>query len=528
MSRLSNPTTVVSAMESLRADFAAAKSSRYRRSRSVPGMGAGADYHVRSDADYLRMMEIARDMDRNDIAIGRLLDVAALNTLQQGIRPEFDTGDVETDALVKQDWEAWADTPECTLDGAMNYSELEALCFRSMLLDGGCYPILTESDGRPRIQTMEAHRLRTPQRTVRNIKLGVQTDSLGRVTHYWFTKVDIDGRTPVKVGDMRQVAATDEDGLARVLPIIKRKRVSQTVGITALAPMIETAAQFEDIQFSKLVQSQIASCLTFIEKVPAEYAGRPEPTQTGPRTLETQSDGSTRVVDGLSPGLMLRTPPGGEIQGFSPGIPNPEYFPHVRLTLTLLTINMGVPLCIFMLDGSETNFSGWRGAIDQARIGWRQNQRLMVARFHEPIWKWWVRYFIAERAEILGKRLEQLKPPEQWARFNPPGYPYIQPVEDAKAFALRIQTNQSSLRREHAQIGSKWDDVSQELVDDRGDLIVKAIIRADEINAKYKNAGVSWRELAGVEVKPLDTAALLADDPNDKQAKTNGGPNERT
>jgi len=35
--------------------------------------------------------------------------------------------------------------------------------------------------------------------------------------------------------------------------------------------------------------------------------------------------------------------------------------------LGILAVNLDLPLCVFLLDASETNYSGFRGAIDQAR-----------------------------------------------------------------------------------------------------------------------------------------------------------------
>lgn len=507
MNRYGRRQSVVTEFGVLRCDYSAAKSSRFRRVRAgLPALGAGADYHYRSDADYLRMMEMARDMDRNDVVIGRVIDAAVINTQQGGIRPDIDTGDLKLDDDLRQGFDAWADGTDCSVDRACNYQEMSDLCLRGMLTDGDILHFPTRLDGRPCIQIMEAHRLRTPQRTSRNIKLGVQKDEHGRPVRYWFTREDVDGLTPVKIGDMVSIDALDAEGRPLVHHVVRRKRASQTRGVTALAPIIETAGQFEDLQFAKLVQAQLVSCLTFKRTRSPDFVGSPLPAATGERSTERLADGSTRTVDAIAPGMEWDLAPGEDVEALQAGVPNAEYFPHVRLVLTLMSVNLGVPLCILMLDGSETNFSGWRGAVDQARIGWRKNQEIIISRFHRPVWSFWVRDFIASSPDVRGALARSGMPidVDRWASFNPPGYPYIQPVDDARAFALRIQSNQNSLRREHADKGSDWDAVSQELVDDRGDLIEKAIRRADEINRKYPGAGVTWRELAGAEVKPLD------------------------
>ena len=52
---------------------------------------------------------------------------------------------------------------------------------------------------------------------------------------------------------------------------------------------------------------------------------------------------------------------------------------------------MLLPLCVFLLDASETNYSGFRGAIDQARQRWREVQSWMMTSFHGPVYEWKVR-----------------------------------------------------------------------------------------------------------------------------------------
>ncbi len=80
------PENLPEAHEQLRQDYAAAKMNRFRRLRTgmLTTIGSGADYHYRIQSDYLRMMEYARDMDRNDAVIGQGIDRAVDNSIQGG------------------------------------------------------------------------------------------------------------------------------------------------------------------------------------------------------------------------------------------------------------------------------------------------------------------------------------------------------------------------------------------------------------------------------------------------------------
>ena len=61
------------------------------------------------------------------------------------------------------------------------------------------------------------------------------------------------------------------------------------------------------------------------------------------------------------------------------------------MLLGILAVNLDLPLCVFLLDASETNYSGFRGAIDQARHRWREIQSWMMGSFHGPVYEWKVR-----------------------------------------------------------------------------------------------------------------------------------------
>ena len=74
--------------------------------------------------------------------------------------------------------------------------------------------------------------------------------------------------------------------------------------------------------------------------------------------------------------------------------------------LGILAVNLDLPLCVFLLDASETNYSGFRGAIDQARQRWREIQSWMMGSFHRPVYEWKVRQW-AVTDSALRKAVER-------------------------------------------------------------------------------------------------------------------------
>ena len=501
-------------MEGLRADYDAARESRFRRRRTgIAPMGSGADYHVRDESRYLKVMEYARDMYRNDCVVGQIVDRATVNTIQDGITPDPQTGDDMVDANLKARWVEWTEDPEqCDVAGEMTFCDMEHVVNTQTTVDGDIVALAVQDGGVGKLQLIEAHRIRTPQGIKKDVALGVKLSSTRRRIEYYVTEDDLDPMSAApKLGSMRTIPVRDADGHRQLFHIYHPKRASQTRGVTAFAPIFDLVGMHDDIEFATLVQRQIVSCFAIFRERQLEFSSG-APAKQGSQTTETLTDGTTRIIEGIGPGMQISGAPGEKLSGFAPNIPNQEFFPHVRLILTLIGINLGEPLVMVLMDASETNFSGWRGAIEQARMGFRSNQKMRVGRFNCPVWKWKVREWMgsdpALRAFALRtspSNIDLDRSPIFWHRWNPPNWTYIEPKTDAEADALRLEKRLTSYRRLQAERGRDGEEVQDEIIADNGRLVAGAIAKAKELNAGNPEAQVDWREL--VNYSPAGRAA---------------------
>jgi lambda family phage portal protein len=482
----------------MKADYSAAKLSRFRRVRTgIYSAGSSADYHYRSDADYLRIIEYARDMDRNDAVIGQMVDRAVLNTVQNGLVPDPQTGDVELNTALLKRFTSWAkDKLQCDLAGVLTFAAMQEQVLRAMLIDGDIFALPTDTGA---LELVESHRCRTPTNTTRNVVHGIMLDAHRRRLEFWFTKDDIDPNMSLsRVSDVQAYQAFDSEGWPAVFHVFNPKRVSQTRGVSALAPVFDVAGMFEDIQFAKLVQQQVVSCFAIIRQLSPDSTDVQSP-RLGDQELDTYSDGVRKLVEQIAPGMELTGNPGETISGFSPQVPNPGAMEHFRLMLTLLGINLGLPLVMVTMDASDTNFSGWRGAVDQARMGFKRNQAWLIDNFLTPVYRWKVRQWTDPnsgdpRLIAAAKKLIQSGGDLYAHAWSTPKWPYIQPLQDAQADALRVEKRQISPRRQLAERGLDIDDIRVETIADNGDWIVDAINKAKQIE-KETGVTVDWHEL---------------------------------
>lgn len=476
-----------------RADYEMSRPNRFVRQRSgFASQGSGHDYHYRNEWAYYRDIEKARDMDRNDSIVGQIVDRAVANIVQDGFSLDPKTGDKKLDSDLWARWQAWASSADaCEITGELTWHDLERLACRSYLVDGDIVGLACYEGC---LQMVEAHAVRGGPRE--NTVLGVEKNETGRRQWYW---VSYDPIEPWQQGAASRpaepVPVRDEHGKRLVFHVYNPKRVSQTRGVTAFAPIFATVGMFEDIQFAKLVQQQIVSCFAIFRQRAPTAPNLPTTTPGyGSATTETTSSHETRYIENISPGMEIIGDYGETLNGFSPNVPNSEYFNHVKLTLQIIGVNLGLPLCLVLMDGSETNFSGWRGAVDEARKGFRANQRNLIDRFHTPVYQWKVWQWLSEDPALRAayEKRGQALFAHKW---NAPRWGYIDPVGDAQGAALRLQNGLTSPRRLHAESGHDWEEVADEAIADNAYAIRQAIKLAERLNKGNSSAPIHWREL---------------------------------
>lgn len=492
---------LVEYFDGMKADYSAAKASRYKKIRTgIAPSGSHGDYHYRNERDFLKILEYARDMERNDGLIGAMLTQAATVTLLEGIEVQPTTGLAKLDKALGEEWDGWAlDAERCDVAGERNFYEMQFYAFRQMLLDGDIVALLRD-DGK--LQHIEAHRVRTPNNTRKNVVHGVLLDQDRKRLEYWICREDLDPSQTLQSADgITARPVRDADGERVLAHLYNSKRFSQTRGVSALAPVFDFAGFADDLQFAKLVQQQVASCFAIFRERTADYDGLDDEDgadQTGERSSTRRRDGSTETVDNIAPGMQVVGARGEKLSGFSSNVPNAEFFEQLKITLQQISVNLGLPLAYVLLDGSETNFSGWRGATEVAKMGWRRNQQEICAHYICPIYRWRVRWAIASDPAIAKLAAQCVRAGGDPFAHRPhcPTWPYMQPVQDRAADLLELGNSLVSPRAYYLARNLDPDQVVAETIDFNEKAIRAAMEKAAKLAADFPDVpGPTWRDL---------------------------------
>ncbi|MGD9632550.1 MAG: phage portal protein [Pirellulales bacterium] len=527
-----------------RSDYEMANRSKAqsRSRRGVPSQGAGADYHYRNDSDWLWMYELAWEIYRNHLVVGSIVDRAVEYMLQDGFSYDPDTGDRKVDRDLKDWWdEECYEEEHCDPAGEDTFIDQTEIVLRSALVGGDMLgrPI---DDAYGSVGLVEGHMCRSPSRSAvpdSKVVLGIQFDRLTRRRqNFWlldepisqFDTISTKTVTPTPAYYYDELTQRDERNMFHVR---FAKRSTQTRGVTAFSPLFTPADYLNDIEYLELVHKRAASLFAWVRSrserfdpkyLAAELALGKDVTDEKARDAV---EASHRQFKEVAPGTELVALPGETIEMSSANIPNPEHFPFVKMLLTYIGINLGMPLVMVLMDASETNYSGIRGAIDMARNGFRRNQRRLMTRWHCPVNRWKILKY-AERDRYIRALVEKslrrdsqesvakydpekdLERKERRRQFNifrhwwnPPSWPYIDPPKDAAADLIRETSMQSSPRRVRHERGLEWNQIVRETVADRALAIRTALKAAKKINTEFKLEGgdvVRWRDLAPLPV----------------------------
>lgn len=510
------PDQAAVAVHSARIGYEAALPSRYRApTPHISSTGESGDYYLGSDYDRIRLTEQARDVARNDPIVRSAITRLRSQVIGDGFTLDPGTGSEALDQVIVQKWHEYSDDP-ARIDASErhNLTSIAGMCLRAMFVDGDIFAHPVRSGA---IQLIEAHRVRKPASSRRKGMIhGILVNRYRAPRELWVTQEsDTAKGSELRVRDMTKIP-WQRNGVLNVMHIVDPDRVSQTRGVSPIAAVMNDVNYRKDIDFAQLLQQFMQSCAVLIRQQP-DRMGDPNDTSTAPATGETETvsrrDGGQDTYMEMAPGLEIMGMPGEQITLATPNIPSTNAMQQLENTTQRIGLMFSMPLILLMMDASETNFSGWRGAVDVARREFRTLQGILRDRLYRPTYHHFLRMLAAndeDYQEALSNAARELDGNvllnrEKWGR---PRWPYVEPLKDTQARIAQAVGNITSMRRLLWEDGAEWNVVANEIVDDRALLIEAAIARANEINQRHPEARLRWEVLAGLEGSPAIVEAM--------------------
>lgn len=488
--------------------------------RAQPGAtarGGSADSHIRTDLSALRAQ--SQEFDRDNSIYRGVLSRAVDNILGDGFTLQARTDNRRLNEKIEKTlWPRFAASPE--VRGLLDWSQLERVVLRSVLVDGDIGAVLTNEG---LVQLVESEQITTGWGGSRanNTEQGVELDPVGRPVAYHVAEYDAQGGS-VRSTRSRRIPAEWFIFLASL------DRPSQTRGVppcTACFPMLH---RIDDVCNSEAAAWQLLSRMAVAYSVerPADMAM----SMTTAREDENTDDAASRYTV-LDDAMLFFGKTGESVKGIDRNLPGANFPASVTMFLRLLGLPLGMPLELILLDWSKTNYSSARAALEQAFRMFKCWQKLLRRCFHAKVYRWLIASWSAtgDLSESEASREDIFA--HEWIC---PSFPWIDQLKEAQAWGARIDRGLTT----YGEAAKSLDRDRGELVEARKIEVLEAIAAADEINAQHPAAKVDWRMFAGLEpaigavmsaaipgsatVDPVGPDESAVDSRNDDEEKTDG------
>jgi lambda family phage portal protein len=439
---------------------------------------APADVDLLPDQDLL--VARSRDLDRNNGVAAGSFQTLQDNTVGVGLRlacwPDYRAlgKDIQwaedwsrtTESL----WKSWAECTWCDAANRLTFSSLTQLVFRSALENGEALALplwleRPETPFRTCIQLVDSDRLSNPymQVSTMNLRGGVELDTYGRPLAYYIRKMSdwmglMGMFMPLLSLEWERVPAETPWGRKRVLHVLAQERPDQTRGKPILAPVIEQFRMLDSYQRTELQSAIVNSIVAGMIETPLDPAGITELMGGDPnKYLATKSE--YRIQ--LEGGTLIPLYPGDKLTPFTPARPAPQFSQFVEAVVRQIGTAVGLPYELLMKDFSKTNYSSARASLLEA---WRFfiNRRTWLATYWAgPVYRLWLEEAVnAGMIEAPGF-YENLHYYSR-AKWIGPGRGWVDPVKEAQAAQLRMDSMISTLEMECAEQGLDWNEVIEQ------------------------------------------------------------------
>lgn len=469
--------------------------SHYGASRTKPSVSAWYSASKSPAEDITSNLELLRERSRDLYAgggpLGRgAIDRIVLNSVGAGLTLNCRIS-AETLGLTEQqaaEWEEnterefafWAESKNCDITRSMNFYELQALCFKSVLLNGDALVMLPMRTTKNfpydlRIALIEGDRLTDPPLRVFDAMIdgGVEFDLDGKPVAYHIANhhplSELSGLPRLEY--VRVPAFGSKTGRRNVLHLLPLERIGQHRGVPFLAPVIETLKQLGRYSDAELMAAVIGGIFAIFfehgvdDDDSSDFVG--EESMASDLGLREQREEELKAWrEGLSTvgvndmyGMIADLPERTRAKSVSPSRPNTAFDAFVLSLVRQIGSALGIPAEVLLLN-FEASYSASRGALLEAWKLFNYWRTWWVTNFCQPIYEEWLNEAVLRGRVKAPGFLDDpmIRYAYSWADWTGPSQGQLDPVKEVEAAVLRVENGFSTRQRETAELtGGDWE-----------------------------------------------------------------------
>jgi lambda family phage portal protein len=484
-----------------------------RRTGAWPTMPESSAHEQRFALRQLRGR--SRHLVNNNEYAARFVDlcgqnIVGANGVQMEAKGKGSDGkqDDENNAKIEEAWEAWGRKGVCTVDGMLSWEDAQQVIVECVARDGEVMvkPVVGTAAGNKfgfAIQIIEADYLdelfyETSDISGAGVFMGVEVDRTGRVVAYYLLNYN-----PADYGYSGSANRT------RMTPdqlwhIYVPKRGHQRRGVPWMSASMLSLYQLGDFKESELTATRVAAAKMGFFEQSGEGAA--------PMGSDDEDDTDSPIMD-VEPGTFERLPLGWKVSTVDWHHPNVAFDAFVKSCLRGSAVGVGVGYNELAGDLENVNYSSLREGRLSAIELWRRRQRWFRDWVCQPVFSRWLDMAIVTGAlGIPARKADAFRYPRWVAR----GWDWIDPQKEAEANRVDLALGLTTRTRILAEQGDDFEDVIEELAEERGRMIALGLNPDVTLPGKSSSPGVD----AGA---PTDEPDVVETAPAEQQpAKPNG------
>lgn len=438
--------------QGLRQFYSAAKTGRAADGWTT--VAAGAETTNRGSRDIIRAR--ARDLERNSDVMGGLIHPIVSNVVGSGYQLQAKvlradgSEDESFNTQVEEKWKKWCRPQSCDIRGLHSLSEMLELIVRRRLVDGGVLVLKISGKNRFCLQVVEVDRLDTSvtaftppgAETPNRVEGGIEVDAYSRPVAY-----HLRGNTDTADMGSRRVPAKD----VIYLPVLTRAEQ-----VREMSPLCSSLSRIDDINefiAAALRKEQVLSYLGVFVKnsVPGGSFGRGFAPAGGPKGKQELA---------LEQGMITYLAPGESVETINPAGVSASSGEMLRTTQRLTGSGQGLSYEAASRDMSQVNYSSARQGLLEDRKTYSSWQTYLIDHLLTPVYEEWLDWMALQNRLPVSPQ-DYAKSPEAYQRhiWVRPGWDWIDPLKEANANRVALDTCQTTLQEICASKGKDWRDI---------------------------------------------------------------------
>jgi lambda family phage portal protein len=390
-----------------------------------------------NEATRTELLKLARHMYRNVGLIKGAVDSIATYSIGPGLRPQYRGTDQEFGRLCEEYWrDMVAPSPEVT--GRMTWTDMLLTLSRSIDVDGDVFVVMTEKG---KLQIVEGHRV-------------CEGDDYGTADGVFLGKLGEPTAYLIQTGELYRKL-----GAETVIHLMELERPDQIRGGSSLARALNHVRDLKMLgEFEKdalKLQGSIAAVITTNEG--DELAG-----QGGFfGTVQAQDSGESTIAreEITSSATIPRLAPGEKIEMVGPNRPHAGFEPFAKFLIRDVAMGLGLPV-EFVYDPASVGGAGMRFIVAKAQRRFEQRQRLLIDRFCNRAWRFFIGGAIANG---------DLPAVEDYAKvtWQTPKSLTVDAGREAQQAREDYKAGLSSLQDYFGELGQDWEEQVRQIAKER-------------------------------------------------------------